>query len=291
MNPNVQIPEDRLLDPMLAEFVSKLSMDKPNWFFRLTKDKANYNGTLQGVRIADESKRYVRALDVIQDNRIAGAVLVELEYRYRGDNRLNYVVVSNRIDNGRRGNKMATTKVDIAVRNAKKYFDPPRTGELLYDMMDDARDRLGRALAGLKSHVANHHAFNSGRGMIAQQYLHAVLTGAPVNLQHETELRGAFCTTKYEEELSKFLLAQSMQNRIYRTVAIIEGDYCMFADDTVVSCKDEAAKAAVLSLTFEQLPEDYQSKIAVLQLMQDNEVVLDVGFRLSETTFLVVHNT
>ena len=287
-NPNVQIPADRLLDPMLAELVSKLSMEKPNWFFRQVKNETGYNHAMRMGEKAPEGKRYIRELDVFQDNRSAGSIWVEQQYRYRGEDRKNFVVSSKRIDNGRQRNKMASTKVDVAVRNAKKYFDPPKTGEIIYEMQDLAGDRLGRALVGLKSYIQNSHAFGSGRSLTAQRYLHALLTGAPVDPLHEAELRAAFCTTKFEEELSKYLLAESMSKRTYKTITVIEGDYCMFAEDVNYTSPEEANKAPVLSLSFEQLPEDYQNKVAVLQLMQDNEVVLDVGFRLSETTFLVV---
>ena len=290
-NPNVQIPADRLLDPMLAELVSKLSMEKPNWFFRQVKNETGYNHAMRGGDKAPDGTRYIRDVDVIQDNRIAGRVSIEIEYRYRGEDRKNYVVSSTRIDNGRKRNKMTSTKVDVAVRNAKKYFDPPKTGEIIYEMQDLAGDRLGRALSGLKSYVGNGHVLRGSGSIVAQRYLHSVLTGAPVNPLHEAELRAAFCTTKFEEELSKYLLAESMSKRTYKTITVIEGDYCMFAEDVNYTSPEEANKAPVLSLSFEQLPEDYQNKVAVLQLMQDNEVVLDVGFRLSETTFLVVHNT
>ena len=200
MNPNVQIPADRLLDPMLGELVQKLTMDKPNWFFRELKNETGYNHALRNGERAPEGKRFVRGLSVIQDNRVAGQVWVETKYSYRGENSHIYVVKSNRIDNGRKGNKMASTKVDVATRNAKKFFDPPKTGEIIYEMQDLAGDRLGRALVGLKSYIQHNHALGSGRSLTAQRYLHALLTGAPVDPLHEAELRAAFCTTKFEEE-------------------------------------------------------------------------------------------
>ena len=288
---NLQIPFDLRLDPMLEEMLKQLSRDKPNWFFRELKNETGYNHAMRNGERAPEGKRFVRGLSVIQDNRVAGQVWVETKYSYRSENSHIYVVKSNRIDNGRKGNKMASTKVDVAARNAKKFFDPPKTGEIIYEMQDLAGDRLGRALSGLKSYVGNGHALRGRGSIVSQRYLHSVLTGAPVNPLHEAELREAFCTTKYEEELSKYLLAEAMSKRTYKTITVIEGDYCMFADDMNYSTVEEAAKGMVLSLSFDQLPEDYQNKVAVLQLMQDNEVVLDVGFRLSETTFLVVHNT
>jgi hypothetical protein len=44
----------------------------------------------------------------------------------------------------------------------------------------------------------------------------------------------------------------------------------MYAGATEVECK-----------TYEELSQSQQEKIAVLQLMQDNEMVRDVGFRAS----------
>ena len=86
MNPNVQIPADRILDPMLAELVSKLSMEKPNWFFRQAKNETGYSHAMRMGERAPEGKRYIRELGVFQDNRLAGSIWVEQD---RKSTRLN----------------------------------------------------------------------------------------------------------------------------------------------------------------------------------------------------------
>jgi hypothetical protein len=44
----------------------------------------------------------------------------------------------------------------------------------------------------------------------------------------------------------------------------------------------------LLPLPFEQLPVSLQERIGVLQLVQDEEIVLDVGFRRSAGQYYVV---
>ena len=125
---------------------------------------------------------------------------------------------------------------------------------------------------------------------IAQMYLHSLFMGTPPNPEHETILRETILSQKFEEGLSKYLLANAMQNHKYKVISIIDGDYCMYANDEKYPNKVEASKAEVLALPFEGLPTKFQDKLAVLQLMEDNEVVLDVGYRLNSDAFAVVNN-
>lgn len=289
---NLQIPEDLILDPMLADLVKQLSMDKPNWFFRERKRRTGrsyfkHKLNSHGLADAPEGKSYLREVDVIQDGRSAGTVAVDIEYRYRGENRLNYVVCSDRINNGRKGNVMRTTKLDVAVRNAKKHFDPPKTGELLWDAAQAACESRDRVLSELSNAIHHHRMSGSNSVLQMQQFVRAMLSGQPVDKQLESELRTELFSPKYEETLANYMLADAMRGYQYVALSLIEGDYHMFADGEMVGSREAAAKATMWYGSFEQLPEEVQNKIAVLQLMQDKELVLDVGFRYNDSTFLI----
>lgn len=289
---NLQIPEDLILDPMLADLVKQLSMDKPNWFFRERKKRsgrAHFKNSLasRGLADAPEGKSYLREVDVIQDGRSAGVVYVEIEYRYRGENRLNYVVCSDRIDNGRKGNVMRTTKLDVAVRNAKKHFDPPKTGELLWDAAQAAHDSRDRVINELSSALRHHRMSGTTSALRMQEFVRATLSGQPVDKQLESELREELFSSKYEETLANYMLADAMRKYAYVTISLIDGDYHMFGDGEMVGSREAAAKATMWCGSFEQLPRELQDKIAVLQLMLDRELVLDVGFKYNDSTFLI----
>ena len=294
MIPNVQMADDMLLDPMLHDLVRRLSMDKPNWSFKPHTNRAGvpdaYSRTVFDGTVAPEGKRYVRYVTVIQDGRKAGDLWVEDEYRYRTDNRKNYVVCSERIDNGRRGSRMKSTKIDVAVRNAKKHFDPPKTGELLYDELKNATDKFQRVVSALSYRVNRNAVFSGATGIEAQMYLHALFTNTPPDPQHEQSLRTQFLSAQFEKDLSEYLLCKTMSQRTYKLVAVIEGDYCYYEDtdlniDTIA--KETAGKASVICTDFTSLPEAWQNKLAVLQLMNDDELVIDTGFRYNENTFLL----
>ena len=42
------------------------------------------------------------------------------------------------------------------------------------------------------------------------------------------------------------------------------------------------------AMEFDQLSEAWQNRLAVLQLMQDEEIVRDVGYRYNDTNFYIV---
>lgn len=291
---NINIPSNMLLDPMLSELVHKLLLDKPNWFFRATSTRQlgnTYSHALRNGTTVPEGFRFIREVDVVQDGRVAGNLSVALEYRYRGDDRINYITRSDRIDNGRRGTAMRTTKLDTAARNAKKFFAPPQTSEILFEALDNARAGIHRAIHNLAYPIARDHVFRN-LGTVAQFYLHAQFTGQPVDPTDEELLRKAFLATEFTTNVEKYLLAQAMQDRTYTIVQSVEGSYCYFTDDVVYDTlsKEEAVKLTVKSCDFEELPDDWQNKLAVLQLMNDEELVLDVGFRYRDSVFLLVTN-
>lgn len=290
---NLQIPFDLRLDPMLEEMLKQLSRDKPNWFFRPHKERAGMiQKSSRAVRdrgvTAPEGTYFISRVDVVQDGRVAGSIWVEEEYRYRSDNRYNYVVHSGRIENGRRGNTMKSTKMDVSIRNAKKHFEPLKTGEILYDMADDVQNSFGNTCSNLFGSLRHHTMSNSTHAIRMQLFIRDVLSGNTPRQDSEAFLREELFSAKYEESLSKYMLAARMEKRKYQLIGLIDGDYCTFAEDAKATCKEEAAKAPVWCGSFEQLPDDVQNKLAVLQLMENRELVLDVGYRHSEFAFLVV---
>lgn len=289
---NLQLPYDLRLDPMLEEMLKQLSMDKPNWFFRPHKERAGViNKSTRAVRdrgaTAPEGTYFINKVDVVQDGRVAGVIWVEEEYRYRSDNRYNYVVNSTRINNGRKGNTMKSTKMDVSIRNAKKYFEPLKTGEMLYAMADDVQNSFDNTCSSLFGALRHHTMSGTTQAIRMQLFIRDVLSGNAPRKDTEASLREELFCSKYEEALSQYMLAGSMAKRKYQLVGLIDGDYCTFAEDAKVSCKEEAAKAPVWCGSFEQLPDNIQNKLAVLQLMENRELVLDVGYRHNEFAFLV----
>ena len=285
--PNLQLPYDLLPDPMLAEMLEKLSIERPNWFYHLPKvgrDIAS-SSVKNGTR-SPEGMKFTRNVVVLENGSEAGRIAVEREYRYRGDDRFVYVIASRRIDNGRRGDRKSSSKLDVAVRNAKKHFDPIRRGEILYDAMGDVQNALSRNIGALNAPIANGWAIRSAHVEV-QNFVYAILKGIEPDPSDFTTVKECVLTPAFEDSMAKFQLGKAMAKRDYRVVMLTEDGYMMWAEDHAPSCTEEAKDAKVLILPFDMLPPGIQDKLAVLQLMQDRELVLDVGFRYNENLFLI----
>lgn len=283
--PNLQLPADIMLDPSLTPLLQKLSHDKPNWFFRVRKGNTGTAWQVAGER-APDNYRFAPEVDVIQDNRLAGSVGVDRIYT-RSGNVIVFYAISKRIDNGRRGHKVTSKKMDVIVRTVKKSFIPANTGEILYETVSDVEYRLQRVLNNLRAPMVNGTGVRSVTGEL-QIAMYHVLRGEPIPADYETMLRDKLLCRDFEEATAKYLLGTKMLNRNYKAIHVIEGDYCFFTQPTAVDDIVAAAKAEVTCCSFDELPREWQDKIAVLQLMANDEVVLDVGFRFTENTFMIV---
>ena len=80
--------------------------------------------------------------------------------------------------------------------------------------------------------------------------------------------------------MGEYFLAREMvghHQRDMRVVVAMGGNQYLFKDD----------EYNLLCLDFDTLPERMQNNISVLHLMQDNEIVRDVGYRYNSTHFYI----
>lgn len=289
--PNLTLDHDRVLDPMLRKVLEKLSLDKPNWRFTEPKNKHDRHGGRRSMegKDAPEGSTYCHMIVVMEDDREAGRISVYHKYRRRGAEP-GYELRSKRIENGRRGNRMETIKLDVAVRNAKKFFESASIGETLFEAEDGARDELRRTIFGLQVYVINGHAFSRANQSVSQ-FMYATLTGRPILPTLHDEMKRLFVSKEFEEHLAKFELGEHMKRKNYTAMLEEDGGFYFWEDDANrPSDVASARKANALHLTFDDLPEYMQNKIAVLRLVENHELVLDVGFRVGDNMFLVAHD-
>jgi hypothetical protein len=114
-----------------------------------------------------------------------------------------------------------------------------------------------------------------------QKYLFYHLTGVevPVHLKHSVE--SSFTSTKYKTAMAEYELAEYMSAKPTTYIHVHGGGYLMWQDN-------EHGEREAVFRTLEELPEQTQNHISVLQLMQDNELVYDVGYRLNSDNFAVL---
>ena len=294
---NVKIAfPDRVPDPTLYEVIEKLALLKPNLEFIHDKDCSYYSNSYPMQRppnyVRDENKSFATKFLVVDNGVTAGILWIESHYSGRsGSKRWRFGVSSHLISNSRgsRSTKY-TSDVTKAVALAKKYMSAKSLGRILYETYSEACSTAQDVMRSLV------YPINRGNFLTSQSdaviLLHAFMTDQRANVSHiESALRAKIETPEFEKALSEFYLAEYFracytQNQV-RFIHRHDAGYAFFSD-VVPQDQEESDKAAVTVLEFEQLPVHIQEKIGVLQLLQDKELVKDVGLRVDESTFFVM---
>lgn len=287
---NIHLNDGISLDPDLAAVVEKLALKHPSWVFKNSavpndnpseySSKHTSRWYQNPVALSNATgKRYVRTVAVLQDGLAAGRITVDRDYSRRATQNWRYEIYSERIDNGRKGNKLTTRDAGVAIRTINKYFLAPSLSEMLHKAVGAAHGNLDGALRDLERPIERGQYCPNIEVM--QLTLYNLLKGVPFD---ERDIREKLLSDKYEAALANYELARQMRACKSTMLGIIafRGQYVFTRDG------DPDVEKVATTATFEELPQAWQEKIAVLQLMQDNELVLDVGYRENESTFLIV---
>jgi hypothetical protein len=147
-------------------------------------------------------------------------------------------------------------------------------------------NRYSNALNRLELTIERGHLLPSREG--AQILLNAFVRNQTPDTQLLAEFSEAMHNPKFESALSEFMLAQHMRNVHTIPICLMEGLYAFFTDNELLESQSKAEKSEPQLVPFEALPLEWQNRLAVLQLMEDNEVVKDVGYRVDADKFLIV---
>jgi len=289
---NVIIKDGYVIDPMLAELITPLALAMPSYTFTTrTMDDTQFTHysfpvTLKNRSVqAPEGKRFMRRLFVFCEDENLGELSVDSKYS-RSRNDLVWEIKSWRICN-ERGDRSTTktTKVDVAKRAVKKYFLPKGLDEMLKNNADVMYD-CDRALGRLASDISRNTLFKNHSDL--QEYVYHQLTGREIPTQLKQRVETKMTSDKYKKAMGEFDLAASMDVRKDRLIVIRhKGGYLYRAP---VRENEDENKSSVMFQTFEELPSLWQDRLAVLQLMEDEEVVRDVGYRRNDTHFVILTN-
>jgi hypothetical protein len=281
------------MDPMLAELVTPLALAMPSYTFTTrTMDDTqflhySYPVALKNRSVqAPEDKRFMRRLFVFCEDENLGELSVDSRYSRRSSTDLVWEVKSWRIFN-ERGDRSTTktTKVDVAKRAVKKYFLPKGLDEVL-ENSKGVLYNCDRALARLASDISRNTLFKNHSDV--QEYVYYQLMGQEIPIQLKQRVEAKMTSDKYHKAMSEFNLAASMDVRKDKLFVIRhKGGYLYRAP---VREDEDEDKSSVMFQTFEELPSLWQDRLAVLQLMEDEEVVRDVGYRHNDTHFVILTN-
>jgi len=279
---NVTLPENIILDPALAHFVVPFALANPTYSFTNTK-KDRGSSTLSIDKIGDnyisapDDKRFTRELLVYSNNQKVGTVYVEKDWR---KSVIMYCIQSDRIQKTR-GTRDVTSssKLNIAMRHAKKYWKAKDLAELYGLGNAKVRNELRDSISNLKHRIVRGSEIGN-KWIKVQVYMFHMLTNREISPVTKQEVEAIFTNPSYEKHMGDYRLARDIERLLdtNKVISIIkhEDGYMFYENDTVV-CK-----------VYEDLPEDWQNKLAVLQLVSDEEIVRDVGFKYTNESFAII---
>lgn len=287
---NIRLPDDLLLDPQLKLLVDKLAINNPKWVFAPTRRGSSHRQTVEMTyRMSDETRAkhtapdgfsFTRAMQVSQDGEQLGVVFVDTTYSRKAEQPWHYGVTSWRIEKSRgTRNTTHSTKLDTAIRNVKKTFKPMDHTETYTKAYDAVTSGFSDASRNLMDPIRSTRLIKGVVGL--QAYALTKALGEPVEsadlLEIERQLKSeSFMQSMGEYNLAKTMVFDSDSNKL-RVVVAMGGNQYLYKD----------AQMELVCQDFEALSERMQNNVSVVQLMQDNEIVRDVGFKYNNTHFYV----
>ena len=284
---NIRMTDPKVLvDPRLKALIDKLVMLNPKLVFVQPKQVSefeydvsfNFSKAKEKYKAPDDCK-YIRTMSVYEDNEKVGVVGVDQDSR--GDEGFIYTVSNWRIDKARgRRNTTTTKKIDVAVRECKKTFKKRNILELYDKGHDDATLAVNRAARDLTSPISGSQLLRNSTSV--QLVAYCMANNLPFDNKELIDTYGKLKSQEYGEAVDKYLLAMEISRADKMAVIDVGG---RFAYRTMLEGESDVQ---LVTKEYEELPQIMQDKIAVLQLMQDNEMVRNVGFRAKAGVFLII---
>ena len=281
---NIQLPTDVVLDPFLEPLVSKLALDFPAFTFTtrgMSAQDIKYqtSGTSHQSRDtkAPEGKQFLRYVRVYQGAENLGSLTIDRRYGSRQSEDV-YTIRSWRIDNQRGNmNESRTNKLNGAVRIVKRTFIPMNVVEIVSKAEGDMVTAFSNSIRDLTRPIQG--TMLSPGTVYMQRYLYLLTRGEEVPDEMTRTIKDTFLSEKYSQAMLEHCLAEKMRGLPMATVV---------QRGTLFLIKRVGGQHPIYQKLFEELSEPVQNAIGVLQLMQDSELVDDVGYRYNDVNFFVV---
>lgn len=242
----------------MIPFIDALAVKYPQWEFVST-----------GVRYTGENNEIPKSIRfaVFNDANPREQVgEIKGEYKYVKDKRhVAYVVYNQRLSRDReRGHQLETTKLPVAMKAVHKYFNPPPVVDLLEQVITRGVGQFNHLVAH-KERLARNTEYQlqaSKEEFIKanwDKYLDS-LADTLLNVAH-----------KYKEEFDEYLRLFNVQRNNYALAVVIQNN------EYVVSCNDK-----VTTYDVNTIPIDLRAQIGLLKLIEEGEVLEDVGVRTKD---------
>jgi hypothetical protein len=269
------------INPILEDFVLKVSLVKPLCEFsfgeRSVRTIYNYN------KDPVEKTHELFKVDVHQDGELLGGLFLGERY-VEGKKEQVYGVESFRIQKERgQGDATVTKNIKVALRNAKKAFVSRADDELRELIKDNVTQNLGQVWGQARNSVTYGMDTQAESLSLAMLAYGARQRGSPTYTapslpatikrpkEHDRECE--------EFVVSTFLKSHLDSNLGYGVKVFVNGSLAVlnFADMSITKYK-----------TFEVLPDDIQSKLAMFKVIANCEPYAHLGCKFSNEMFYIV---
>ena len=281
------------LEPTFKEFINKLALAKPEWTFIHDSVKDEHYAVSKGMQSGSQPQtgyKFATRMRVEQNGRHLGYVRIERNVSRDYSKKWCIGVSSDNIHNQRRRgqNLKITTNMVVALRNAKTYLVCPSLSKVVHEAVQETWNGYDSALSRLKNPIERGHYINDWG--TTQVLLNAFVRGQQPDVKMLSQMSAVMHTERYEETMSNYMLGIHMEKLPQGVIPIhlLDGCYAFFLNGEWLRSLEEAEKVEPQLVPFEALPEDWQNKLAVLQLMNNGEVVKDVGYRRAAESFVIV---
>ena len=293
---NIQYDETKyVLDPEFQPFAEKLALNNPHMVLTLRGCNESQltaytkRSMLKGSFNTEhpDGKRYIRRMRVFQNEQYLGDASADLRYNRNKPNDIIFGVHSERVDNDRgTRNTTVTSKLDGALRNAKRFLVAKNVDEIFDAGRSFIRDNYTSSLRQLRMPITG--GAMSRYTSALQLYIYNGLKGITIPDKIKDSIELGMNDPAYEKGMQEFNLAEEMISFEKHLIpVVVHGhNYLYKLDDG--SALPTFSTGATVCTTFENLPPLWQDRIAVLQLMEDREMVRGVGYRANETGFYLL---
>lgn len=252
------------IDPFLKDLIEQLALKYPQWTFVETAC----------TNVASDKSYKAHRFEVRDKREVLGSIEKD---HYNGDYR--FAIDNHRIESMReRGRAMKTIHIKKAIKYVDKFFGK----KSVLEHVNDARQKAEYAL----HHVSNEkgwalqHTWNKINGY-AQQFVldnYQQFTDSVVDKTSVAESLEHFPSRIQEHTAVQHIQETVKQKNAY--IVFIDGiNYSIQKGEDPVEIKQS-----------DELPDFMRRAIGLLKLVEDNQVVADVGLRVNASTFLLLPN-
>jgi hypothetical protein len=270
------------INPILEDFVLKVSLAKPLCEFSFAAERSVrtvYNYTKEPTEKTFELFK----VEVHQDGELLGGLFLGERY-VEGKKEQVYGVESFRIQKERgQGDATLTKNIKVALRNAKKAFVSRADDELRQLIKDNVSQSLGQVWGQARNAVVySMDLHNESLNLAMHAYAArkrgestCSISSTPTTVKRPKE---------HDRECEEFVVSTFLKSQLdstlgYGVKVFVNGSLAVlnFSDMSITKYK-----------TFESLPEDIQSKLAMFKVIPANEPHAHLGCKFNEEMLYIV---